>query len=531
MANTVPLPDLPIEDGRIIFGSLNSFWRSVYEDNEIIRDYCFGSGEVAAQTYLNFLEMINSMSRQDIPVFHRERWLPIVLKRSEQNTGTGIVSGQTPALVIGPQPEDTAYDAYRVYAVGDSAYRAGSVTYTLNTTNPLAGGVERISNQIVAPTVTLLKDIDYALEGNSIVFTTEADPFASDEFPRRKTDNDEEILIWATDALFDWTFIYDNYGYAVALDGVSSQQYKNAVNSLWDLRYSGNNLSTLRTSIGEMTGVPAARNDGEVIEAIYTEYDDTLTLVTDKEVYNYPAGSELSEGVSVGATVNKGTFLTQTVRLYARLNPDKFFASNGTTLSDFVTRVPTLFLPKGIIGNYGGNAGLSASWGDADLTFEGIDSNGNNQYRFPVNGSEENVELFWQNTWDRAAASATDLSTIFADYIFDPGPYTEIGVTAGTINPMEYLMRTFLRDNVGVLLVDFTTLPGHIRSLDILSRLNQLIAAHSLLLIVGEQSVTDPAYQLDEDAFESLDTPFGKALTDAYTTFKEGGLTFTWVKV
>ena len=94
MNNTIPLPTQPAADAALVFSWLGTLWSNLYEDKETIYAYCKGSSLVAAQVYLDFLELFNSFSRQDIPLFHREVWLPLLIRKSQRNLGQPIVCGQ-----------------------------------------------------------------------------------------------------------------------------------------------------------------------------------------------------------------------------------------------------------------------------------------------------------------------------------------------------------------------------------------------------------------------------------------------------
>jgi hypothetical protein len=397
-------------------------------------------------------------------------------------------------------------------------------------------GIQTISDTIIRPTTTLATGVHFSLDNTFIIFREDSDPFDLGTFPTRLVDNngttDQEILLWATDVLFDYEFLYDNYGYAIRLQDESSEYYKDVINALWNIRFSTANLASLRASIGDMLGNPAVKSDGETIEVIHPESDESISVVTDSNVYSYPPNTVLLPTTVVGAVVNQGDFLTETVRLYTKLDPDKFYGANGIPLSDFVLHVPSLYIPKGIIGSYGGESGLVADWKTTDITFEGNDANGNPKYQFDLGGAPTDVQAYWENLWGNAETQGVDLYTdVFEPYIYSPPPYIALGIPVGTINPLDFFMRTFLKPNVGIIVVDFSALPSNINSLAILSRLNNLIAAHALLIIIGKQSVSDQDYSLGTMLVESLDAPYGKAVSDTFSTAGDGGVTYRWVKV
>ncbi len=534
---TIPLTILPDTEGRDIYGSLSSFWRTLFEDKAVIRDYTKGSGLVAAQVFLNFLETVNNLSRNDMPIFHRERWMPIIIRRSERNQGKAIIAGQEPPLFVGPQPDDTAYDPLVVYPVGGSVSLGGAASYQINSTFTVKDGVISISDSPVAPTTTFIKNTHFTVSDGLLVFREDSDPFEFSSFPRRLIgdaaagDEDEELVLWASDVLIDKFFVRDNFGYQIGLDEESTEQYRANVNALLDLQFGGPNLTLLQTAIGTLTGVPVIRSTPEVVEVIVDNDDGTRDIITDMNVYSVTVNDEIREPVIPGASFNAGDLLTEGVKLYPRLDPDRFLAANGLPLSEFLVDVPALFLPKGIMGDYGGASGFIVKWEEQPLTFEGNDSNGNPRLRFALGGTEEDADAFWQSTWDRATADNTSLADFFSEFLFLQPPYITVGATVGFINPLKFFMQNFLKTNVGVLVVDFNALPEHIKSLDTLGRLADLLPAHALLLIIGSQNVSEEPYDLAVSAAESLSSTYGKRVRDDYSGAKDGGVLYRWVSI
>jgi len=519
------------KDAATTFSWLGSFWTTLYTDKAFIYAYCKGSGLAAAQLYLNFLEAANSLSRQNIPIFHREAWLPIIIRKSQQNLGDKIAVGLDPAVYVGPQPEGTVYQAQGVYPVGGNVVREGFITYPIISEEPVAGGISRIASTIVSPEAVLLKGTHYFVQGNELIFREDEDPFANSAFLRREIHDettgvaDEEILLWATDTLFDWDLVYDNYGYQLAFDPGSSEYGRDAVNALWDVRFRGVNLTMLRRAMGILLSVATTGVGQEIVEAVVANADGSHTVITDADVYTVSAIETAREEVVAGAVLEAGSFLSHTIHYYPKLDPERFEAGNRLTLGRFLLDMPMLPLPRGIVGN-GVQNGLDAEWAATEIVYSGDDANGNPRLSFKLGGSPADLDTFWQSIWDRAEGREESLADFFADFLWSPPPYLEPGISVGSLNPMRFFMENFFKYNVGVAVVDFNALPEYITSLSVFACLQQLLPAHAVLITVVKQQVSDAVGFV---AGETLDAHYGKALSDAVPIVSEAGLKHRWV--
>jgi hypothetical protein len=542
---TVVAPPSSLELGRSVCAGLGAFWLRLYQDRRLISRYCDGSGLQAAQIYLNFVEVAAALGRRSIPVFHRERWLPIVIRRSQQNLGEfqRIKVGQEPTIVMGPQPADTDYLEGQVFKVGRPAYRFGMVGYPTEAAG-FVDGITHISDQIASPSTVLTKNTEFQIQEDTVVFLSEHDPFTAPDYARRTIEDpvtgetDEELLLWGYHGLQEQNLVRDNFGYAIDLQKDSSPAYWDQTNALWDLRFNGTPLSQFRQAVGEMLGVATIKTDGEVIEEVIAESDGSTSVVTNQRVYKISDLEELRSEAVPGAVFNQGDYLSNTVKLYPRLDPDKFLALNGRTLGEFLTDVPALYLPKGIIGNYSSPIGFIAKWEETEIRYFGDDSNGNPKLRFELGGPAQELDLFWQEIWDRAEADNESLSDFFASYLTSPPPYFALEQVVGSINPMKFYMQNFLKVNAGCLVVDFQALPAYIRSLEILGRLRRLIPAHTFLFIVARQEISEEPYDMGLETSDTLVKYNGLALSEVAgdgleedaLQYGHGPVTIRWIR-
>jgi hypothetical protein len=533
MKNDIALPRRPYQDAATTWEWLGSLWTTLYNDKGTIYGFCKGTSLAAAQTYLNFLEVLNSYSRQNIPIFHRSIWTPITIRRSQRNLGDRIVCGLDPSVFVGPQPADTAYRSNTVYDVGGNVVRGNFITYPFDAVQPVAAGLLRIASTIVDPGSVYVKGTQYYVQGAELIFREGFDPFDDPSFLRRSFYNpeidgtDEEILLWGTDAQFDYRFIYNNYGYQIAFNTDSGEYYLDATNALWDVRYMGANLTAVRRAIGALLGVPTTGDSSELVEDVVVNADGTTTIITDTKVYTANAAETLRDSVVPGATIEPGFFLTDTVHYYVRLDPERFAAANRLSLEQFLLDVPALRLSRGVANN-GVHGALNCRWEPVPITYVGNDGNGNPKLQFELGGSESDFNTFWQSIWDRTEVGDESLADFFSDYLWSPPPYTTPGMAVGEINPMRFFMENFFKYNVGIVVVDFGALPEYIKSLSVFANLDRLLPAHAALSAIGKQPIVD---SVGFNAAESVVSGPGKVLTDIVTAPNEAGLQYRWVSV
>ena len=101
----VQLPDNFSEDaGNTLYLWLGSIWRTLHQGDKMVRGLQASRGVRLAQLYLDILEVAQLKDRNGMPVFHRELWHPIFLRKSEVNTSQENMLTMNSGATIGPQP-------------------------------------------------------------------------------------------------------------------------------------------------------------------------------------------------------------------------------------------------------------------------------------------------------------------------------------------------------------------------------------------------------------------------------------------
>jgi hypothetical protein len=500
-----------------LYNSLGTFWTRFYTDRNFVNSLCKGDSLLAAQTYINFLEAAACLCRKTVPVFHRERWFPVVIRQSEADTGSGvrIYFGIQPPIVLGPQPPGTAYAPNQEFAIGGNAVKRGLVSYPAHAEN-FSSGMLTLSSDIVAPEATYLLNVDYYVSRNSIVFKSELDPFSSGKFIARTVigasgTKDREIVLWGSDVLIDRNYVPGYFGYLQGLPLNSDEYGAEATDAVLELRAGGTSLASVTKNLGRLFSTPVVVNGTETVANIYTGNAGITYVITDSSAYACRPEETLSGKVFKGAVLHLGDFITNTVRFYSSLNPDKFQTSTGYTLEQFVADVPRLSLPKGLVSGEGLDMGISVPWAQVPVTYQGLDGNGHAKLKFEVSSDPAVSDQYWSQVWRRCEDRDVDMAALLAEYLY--GTAFVEGVAVGMINPMQFFMKNCLNQNTSVLVVDFDAIPEYIKSLDMLYELNRVTAAHALMILVARNTMTEEPYGLGAQ-YELVTQMKGRRLQD-----------------
>ena len=485
-----------------LFNSLGDFWTRLYKDRNFIVNLCKGDSLVAAQTYLNLLETTACLGRATIPALHREHWFPLVIRESEADTGEGVnlYLGIKPMVVLGPQPVDTAYTPEQEFNIGGNALKHGFTSFPAHSEN-FHSGMLTLCSAIVNPKATYLLNVDYYIDRSTVIFKLELNPFDfPDKFVIRQVLNssgvqDRELVLWASDVLIDRNYVPDHFGYLQKLAFPTVEYGAETTNAILELRSSGTSMALLKKNLGRMFSTPVVESDNETVTDIYNSSSGQTYVITDKQAYGCRPEETLVAGMTRGLVLNQGDFITDTLRFYSKLNPDKFQPANGYTIGQFVSDVPRLALPKGLISGEGLSAGLIVEWADTDIIFNGLDSNGHARLSFKVSAVPETEAAYWTTVWLRCERQNEDMAAVMSPYLYSDASFTE-GGTVGRLNPMQFFMKNCLNSNTSILVVDFNAIPEYIKSLDLLYELNRVTAAHALIFLVAKRSITEEAYDL-----------------------------------
>lgn len=244
MNSSVQLPDgFAEKSGNTLYSWLGSLWRGLHEGDGMVRGLQAARGIRLAQLYLNILEAAKLQDRRGAPVFHRELWHPIVVRRSTRNKSQKnlLVIGEEG--VVGPQTSEEPYGTGTVLKIGWTGTYKNYVTYPIG--SEIAGGALTIVDNILNPKVFMQRDVDFVISNNSIIFHVTNDPLregsAFDRYDLPgiidedgKEVADIEAVLWASDVLIDRNFVSDHISYVLGANAPSSAAVKRILNAAWD---------------------------------------------------------------------------------------------------------------------------------------------------------------------------------------------------------------------------------------------------------------------------------------------------------
>lgn len=495
--SSMPLPEVSANGNRM-YRWLGNFWTALFEDAALAKRAQEANGLLSAQLYLNCLETLNLLNHNKAPVFHRERWHAITLDERQRNTGKALavkLSGSNPP-VIGPQTE-APYAVDRLLEIGGYAALTGVTSYPLPDAT-LVGTAGVLVDDIVNPQHVLLRDVDFRIENETILFYNNNDPFTLG-FPTQRvlTGNGDEhvqVVLWLSDALFDRNYVFNYMGAIFNIRDASSPFYAAYLSALWDLYASGASIALFRAGVAALLDEPAILEDAERVETILTTPGRDTQVITDKHVYDISSLASLHSTIRVGVTLTRGTLLTDTVRIYDNLDPTRLTA-DGNDAATFRLDTNVLFLPPGFF-RAQIKRGLGITLQMQDLIYAGADANGNPKLRFTLYGAEDDVEAYWADFWNYCQQRGISSQTCFETHLRGTLIAKE-GAVWGQLSPVEYFLANFLKAQAVVIAVDSARLSAAGRSaLHLLTALKPALPAHICLFVVERQELTPEIYDM-----------------------------------
>ncbi|MFC1453597.1 hypothetical protein ACFLQL_00265 [Verrucomicrobiota bacterium] len=525
---------LPSNEGGLLYQWLGSFWSSICDDAELVNQVQKGNGELTAQLYQRFTDILNLSDRRNIPVFYRNRWLDLKLKSSEKDVSanTLLKLGDNPTPVIGPQTLPPFATDHLLLVGGVAAYEDITVypTSKLDTINH----IPVIVDNIIFPKVIYFYGVDFVMKGNDIFFLHGIDPFTNDKIQRTYDEQNStyELTLWGCDALVDTQYLYNHIGYIFGLYDTSSMEYKSELNAIWDLHSLGSTEYCMRIALAAILGEPVVLNHTETIIAIITE-DTYKQIVTDKNIYTLPTQSELLSNILVGTILSQGDFFTTTIKIFNNLDTTK--SSQLTELRENVMglMLPTAFFRASL------QHGMGIGWDLTDIKFVSLDTNGNPLVRFDMYGNQDDIDIFWADVFAYCTNHDIAVTDCFGEYIIAPGP-EKSGASWGKISPFKFFCDNMFKANSFVVTVDSTNLStfGKEHFKDI-NQIYPLLPAHVFMFLLEKVPINVDNYGLDT----CLDTDYEDCLAHGITStakygdtintlaYKDIGVKKAWVPV
>jgi len=409
------------------------------------------------QAQLNSLDALSTISRFDVPVFHKQLWSKLQI--------TASASAET-SLVLHSYDETTnEYGGGIVY---------GQSTQGRTWKIPVPANLKKVGcivDRPVDPTVWLVPGVDFILDTTNHVIELLKDPFLQFT-PTAGVDEELSVSMWLFGSDMDLHDAYNQFGFVFNTYAASSSDlYRDLVNAIWDTHIKGSHAAAFRAALGALVGVPVVKGT-ELVESII-ERTDRLQVITDANVYEFKLGNTAT--VAVGDTVNVGDFLTDAVVML-----------EGQALEDDLALPGVVVDNSALLNSIGAKGTLTFVNYDVDVTYT-VDADVHTLARFPIGGRAADVDAFWDYVHVTGKAAGNSMAMALRTSPGTGEPH--INDLPLTINPMRFLLGVLKHNAV------FVVLKAHLLNVvdngRSLYMLRKLLPAHVSLLSSMEYEVSD----------------------------------------
>lgn len=447
---------------------LGSFWATTYTGNGLVQDLAATTALAAQQTHLQLLELVASVSRFNVPVFHQDNWYPLTILESEINTDAGLLEKySTPTLNVYDSSTNLNYGEIQ----SQTFYSVGRPKNLHN--------VRVLLDRVTAPNVEWINGIDFWLQEDVITFRE--NPFNNEYVPQQEildstgTISDKQITLWLYRGQWDWNTVYEQFGYALRLKLESSEGYKNVINAIFDAFVEGTSVRSQQLLLSSAYGVPVVREAEETVEVIASDADK-LNVITDKNVYQFPLNTTTT--VAVGDVLAAGDSLTDLLQV--------FELNKGSTLSS--TDVSAVTLESGVLA-WGFWNGLTFENKTVDTVVEeGVD--GYTKISWELSGFPFDVEKFWNDVHANGVASGQTLAMLL-DVRENPTGQPTAASLPATVNPLQFLADNVLRNNAYIVKVKPGSQLANQLAFFPAEQFRKIQPPHTLMLLIVELDYAD----------------------------------------
>lgn len=388
MANVAPVfPNGDLDRPQLLAALPGSFWTELFSDKDITRALLSGLALTYQQAYSNFLEDFATLSRKTVPVWHRQLWMPIVLRDSEMNRSDASLPRYGDAITYGQAG---------VY-YGVPLTREGLFVFPLET-----AGLQRITaitDGITSAKLALVNGVDFVFDAEAKALQLFANPFESEAVPDVRYDAEglpvRELKLWAYCTDIDDDRLWRNFGYVLGLRFKSSTSYRRMINAVWDSHAAGASYAALKELAAAATGIPLVARRGTV--ELIARDTRSWHVVTDDVVYTYPA--------TATPTVSPGDQLVPGDCPVSTLHVDDLAGGIPDDIE-----FPGLLLDRGFLGD-GYQSALFFANKQVPLEYVGIDG-ASADVRFEVSGLAADVELWWERVRERGIDAGRTLADV-----------------------------------------------------------------------------------------------------------------------
>jgi len=456
----------------ILLATIGSFWHTTYQGSDLVGSTLYAAGQLAAQAHLDFLELIASVSRFDVPVFHRENWHLLTVRESQVNNFEALIpeydSGDPPGTYSGSTDLKYGVPVSRDFSVPAPA---DLVDFKV------------VMNRIMSPSLTLIRDVDFYVPAPGII-SFRSNPFNNPLVPTREVWEGEQVVdreasLWVFKGDWDWDSVYEQFGYVLGLRLKSSQGYKELINAIMDALVEGTKVRDLHLAWSAITGVPLIAEPTETVENVLQDARSEV-VITDQHAYKFPLGSNVI--VSEGDVLHAGDPVVDTLQ---------FFEFNRGEVSE---DIQMLAIGPGIL--------ATGYWGDlvwedkdVDLVVE-EDVDGYTKVSWELGGFPPDVAKFWDDVHAAGVAKGETIANLLdvrSNPPEEPGPAS----LPATINPLRFLCQNLFRYHAFVVKVRVGCTSREALKLSAAASLYRIVPPHTLMIVLVELDHSDEPIIMD----------------------------------
>ena len=464
----MPPTTYPVSDefGQALLNTVGSYWYYYFGDRDLLRDHYRSLGHEFGQTYLDYLTAVAAVSRFNVPVFRTEDWYLLVLKQSDRDTVKNVY-GQ----------EEMTYGWTYKYGEAQTEEVLFPMPQNLDFFGNMVDAPFTIYNRVLMPSKSWAFGVDYDIDYERRLLRFREDPFESDYVAKREVYDDAgelsdvEAGVWIYRGQFDIALVYRQWGFVVAEQLQSSENYKDFVNALWDGYVFGPSDEAFSTVASSMLGIPVVLESAEIVEDIVTETSRKL-VITDKYVYAFSINANVI--VSIGDTLTAGEQMVDALRIID--------LSSGA--ADY-SSVPALAFDDNFLSG-GYFSTLTFENAEVDVEYLGVDEDNKAIVVFRVDGFPGDIEEFWAQAQtlgkEEGKQTLAELLDTRANPVGQPLPE----FLPATINPLEFVLDNIMKNNLTIVKVRAGAIGDDAPGLGLFKYLRNIIMPHTTFIVYVE---------------------------------------------
>jgi len=476
----MPTTTYPVYDqfGQGLLNTLGSFWRYYFGDRVLLDDHYRSLGHRQGQLYLDYLNAVAATSRYDTQVFRREDWYLLILRDSDRNAIRNV------------------YDQTGLEYGGGESYgeaQTQEVLFPIPVDDPFFGSLAEapftIYNRVLYPSKTWAFGVGYDIDRERGVIRFREDPFESDYVATRQVYDDDgavvdtEAGVWIYGGQFDIELMWKRWGFVVAEQLESSENYKEFVNALWDGYVFGPSSEAFSAAASAMLGIPIVLEAAEVIEDIVAD-TTRLLITTDKHAYVFSANA--NPIVSIGATVRGGEQLVDALRVIDLSSGERDYGG-----------VPALSFGADFLS---GGYFSTLTFENKQVTVEylGVDEDDKAVVVFEVGGFPGDIDSFWEAAQTLGKETGKQTLAELLDTRANPVGQPLPAYLPTTINPLEFVIENILKNNLTIVKVRASAIGADAPGLDLFKYLRDIIMPHTTFVVFVEISADTDTIDLSQ---------------------------------